>query len=248
MPATVKVLIEGFLHRGGEEGAGSTISLVLDGDIVMVVDPGFVKDKQMIIDALEAENLSPDDVTIVCITHSHIDHYANMGMFPKAAVLEYYGIWSNDGRMVNWKGQLTENIQIVKTPGHDETGITLFVKTSDGIVAICGDVFWKENYPEVDYYATNIKKLDSSRKLVADMSHWIIPGHGSMYKTHQGEGLQKAKNGKSIVVGRVQGSCKKCHRPFVRSRDKCLCQQWLCYRCCECDMDCNVCRCKHRRF
>ena len=247
MPAKVKVLVEGYLTSDSKGGTGSTVSLVSDEEIIIVVDPGFLKDRQILIDALRSEGLSADDVDVVCITHSHVDHYANIGMFPNADILEYYGIWNKEGRMTNWKETFTENIQILKTPGHNETCITLFVKTDDGVVAICGDVFWKEDYPEVDYYATDSLRLEHSRKLVKSMSHWIVPGHAGIYKTQNGKRLKDAKIGKKVVI-KNGGRCKKCHRPFLKSKDKCLCQEWLCYRCCQCDMDCAVCRCKHRQF
>lgn len=243
--AQVKILVKGYLAADNDGRTASTVSLVLDDDVVMVVDPGFLEDRQVLVEALNEENLSPDDVNIVCITHSHIDHYANMGMFKNAKVLEYYGMWDNEGRIENWQQNFTSDIQILKTPGHDRTCITLFVKTDDGIVAICGDVFWKKNYPEIDEYAADLKKLEQSRKLVLKMAHWIVPGHDAMYSTQNGYRLQETKNGKKVKTP-IIGKCKKCRRSLTRLKDRCACQNWLCYRCCECDMDCAVCSCKHR--
>lgn len=245
--AKVKVLVEGyyFIDPNGQENTCPTISLVLDKDIIMVVDPGTVEDQKILVDALEKEGLTVNDVTIVCITHSHIDHYRNIGMFPKAKTLEYFGLW-NGGRVEDWQERFSGDIQILKTPGHDYTCITLFVKTDDGVVAICGDVFWKENYPETDPYASDAKKLEHSRELVVKMSHWIIPGHAGIYKTKNGHRLMKIKAGHKVEP-EVKGSCKKCHRSFFKLSDTCICQEWLCYHCCECEADCNVCNCKHRR-
>jgi len=53
----------------------------------MVVDPGNLKNKKILVDALKKEGLTIDDVNIVCITHSHLDHYRNIGMFPGAKTL-----------------------------------------------------------------------------------------------------------------------------------------------------------------
>lgn len=246
--AKVKVLLQGYTTADknlfdGVEETRATITLVQENDIVMVVDPGVLDDNQVLIDALAKENLTADDVTIVAITHSHIDHYKNVGIFPKAKVLEYFGVWDG-GKVEDWQTHFSTDIQILKTPGHDATSITFFVTTPEGVVAICGDVFWKENFPQVDPYAQDTKKLQNSRQLVLKMSSWIIPGHGPMYKTGHAPlpNLQDAKKMDTAMLGK----CKKCRQPFKKLSDKCPCQSWLCYQCCECDIYCGVCHCKHK--
>jgi glyoxylase-like metal-dependent hydrolase (beta-lactamase superfamily II) len=183
--AEVKVLVKGYTsEESGEEKTCATVSLVKDKDIVMVVDPGVLESQQILIDALENEGLSIEDVNIVCITHSHLDHYRNVGMFPDAKVLEFYGLWDKN-TVDDWEEQFSENIRIIKTPGHSKTAITLLVKTDKGVVAVCSDVFWKENFPESpeqDEYADEPEKLKQSRKKVLELADWIVPGHDDMYE------------------------------------------------------------------
>lgn len=242
--ANVKVLVEGYYGRDdqGDEKVRPTISLVRDRNIVMVVDPGIVEDYKVIIEALTKEDLTVNDVNYVCLTNARINHCKNAGLFPKAKILEYFGVW-NGIAIEDWNEQFSDNIQVLKTPGHSDANITLFVKTDDGVVAICGDVFWKENYPEVDPYASDLKKLEQSRHLVLAHSHWIVPGHAGMYKTSNGWRLEHIKAGKKVKPVML-GSCRKCKRKFLKFSDKCPCQEWLCYRCCECERDCEVCSCK----
>ena len=187
--AEVKILFEGYTTAdsaasSGEEKTCATTTLIRDGDIVMVVDPGVLESQKVLIDKLNAEGLNINDVNIICITHSHIDHYRNIGMFPEAKTLEYWGLWDKNACQ-EWKEQFTEDIKIIKTPGHNYDGITLLVKTEKGIVAICGDVFWKENFPEDDIYASDKEKLKESRKKVLKMADWIIPGHAGIYKVEK---------------------------------------------------------------
>lgn len=185
--AEVKILVQGYTStdssaaEGGDEKTCATITLVRDKNIVMVCDPGVLDSQQILIDALAKEGLTINDVNYVFITHSHIDHYRNIGMFPNAKTLEYCGIWTGE-RVEDWKENFTEDIKIIKTPGHNYDGLTLLVKTKEGIVAICGDVFWKENYPENDPYASDPEKLKESRQKVLQLADFIIPGHGGMYK------------------------------------------------------------------
>jgi glyoxylase-like metal-dependent hydrolase (beta-lactamase superfamily II) len=186
--AKVKVLIEGYTNEDGKgetdgevEKTRATVTLVKDKDIVMVTDPGVLESQQVLIDALKKENLEIDDVNYVCLTHSHIDHYRNVGMFPKAKVLEFYGIWDKN-TSEEWEEQFTEDIKIIKTPGHNKTSITLLVKTKKGTIAIVGDVFWKEGFPEKDVYADEHEKLIESREKVLELADYIIPGHADMYE------------------------------------------------------------------
>lgn len=185
--AEVKILIEGYATADSVESSEEsektccTITLIKDKDIVMIVDPGVLEDQKILVDELKTEGLNIDDVNIVCITHSHIDHYRNIGMFPRAKTLEYWGLWDKN-TVEDWKEQFTENIRIVKTPGHNYDSITLFVKTDKGIIAVCGDVFWKENFPGNDPYASDKEKLKESRKKILEMADYVIPGHGKMFK------------------------------------------------------------------
>lgn len=184
--AEVKVLIKGYTNadaeaENGEEKSCPTITLVKDKDIVIIVDPGILEDQKILIDQLNEEGLAIDDVNIVCITHSHIDHYRNIGMFSRAKTLEYWGLWDKN-TVENWKEQFTDDIRILKTPGHNYDSITLLVKTKEGDIAICGDVFWKENLPEDDPYASDKEKLNESRREILEIADYIIPGHGKMFK------------------------------------------------------------------
>jgi len=254
MPAEVKILVEGYSNANsvgetGEEKTRPTISLVRDDGIIMVVDPGALSSQQILVDALQEENLTVDDVNVVCITHSHIDHYRNIGMFPNAKNLEFYGLWDKES-VEPWSENFSTNIQIMHTPGHDHSGITLFVNTNNGMVAICGDVFWEENYPESphdDAYASDAEKLQESRKVILKMADWIIPGHGKIYKA-KGSAIEETDKAAGFLKKReqkVNGRCRKCRR--LLGKDKCLCRSWLCIRCCECGMDCDLCGCSHKR-
>ena len=255
MKAEVKILIEGFTNadsvaEAGEEKTWPTISLVRDGDLTIVVDPGSLKSQQLLIDALAEEGLTVNDIDIVCITHSHIDHYRNIGMFPEAKTLEFYGLWDKD-TVADWSERFTTNIQVLRTPGHDYTGITLFADTNNGVVAICGDVFWKENYPQepqYDAFASDTKKLLESRKIVLRTADWVIPGHGGIFSARKekaelasSEARKEKKKKTNIVV-----TCRKCGR-VMEAEESCTCRPWLCFRHCECGFDCEFCGCSHKR-
>jgi glyoxylase-like metal-dependent hydrolase (beta-lactamase superfamily II) len=103
-------------------------------------------------------------------------------MFPQAKSLDYYGWWIGDTNQT-CDGNITDNIKLIKTPGHSYDGLTMLVNTADGKIAICGDVFWKQNFPVDDPYASDKVELAKSRKKLLEIADWVVPGHGEMYKT-----------------------------------------------------------------
>ncbi|MBT4540675.1 MBL fold metallo-hydrolase [Candidatus Woesearchaeota archaeon] len=187
----IKVLIEGYTSGETNGRSCSTVVLIKDDfdgvEMNIVVDPGTLSSQQALIDELKKEGVKPKDVDIVVITHSHMDHYANIGMFSNAKSLSFDG-WYNYDFWGKCNGKISNDLKLIKTPGHSDDSITLLVKTKiDGkpaIVAICGDVFWKENLPKKDKFANNEVELMKSRKKVLKIADYIIPGHGGMYKVN----------------------------------------------------------------
>lgn len=202
MVTKVKILIKGSIEIiDDSKGRGwSTMVLICDGKHKIIVDPGTVKNQKVIHDSLKKENLTVDDITHVFITHSHLDHYRNLGMFPKAIAVDFWGNWDKEylyfsdwsNKYSNSKGNFTKNIHIIKTPGHDATCLTFFVKGETnlnnqvvkGIIGICGDVFWKKDFPKLEEepFATDKPLLLKSRNLVLKYSDYIIPGHDDLFK------------------------------------------------------------------
>ncbi len=192
--AKVEILIKGYYTSEGTYGhACSTITLIEDKDLKIVVDPGTVSDPKVLIDALKKRNLSLDDINVVFITHSHIDHYKYVGLFPNAKILEYWGWWQGDlWSESETDGIINDNIKVIETPGHSNDSITLLLKTHKGTMAICGDVFWKKNYPKDDPYASDKFLLKKSRQKLLKIADFIIPGHGDIFKV-ENKGIRRVK-------------------------------------------------------
>lgn len=180
--AKVKVLVKGYISSDlvdGEEKTCPTISLVQDKKLNIVVDPGTSDE---ITRELKKNGLNLIDINYVFITHSHFDHYKNVSLFSRAKIIEFYGTWEGGKLVMVWDEQLSQDIKIINTPGHSVDSLSMLVKTSKGIVAICGDVFWKENFPKTDAYATDDVKLKNSRKRILHLADYVIPGHGDIFK------------------------------------------------------------------
>lgn len=177
--ATVKVLVQGI---AGKE-SWSTVTLIQDGKTLLLVDPGMCA-QRVLLDALAREKLVPADIDIVCLTHPHLDHTRNLGLFPEAAVLDYWGLWKGTHLSENRKErEFSKNVRILFTPGHCLESITLLVTTAEGIVAVCGDVFWDEHGPEKDNYANDPATLERTRARLRELADSIVPGHGKSFPT-----------------------------------------------------------------
>jgi len=60
--AEVKILVEGYVSGEDNNCSCCTITLIKDDHINMVVDPGTLKDRQILISALEREGLTIEDI------------------------------------------------------------------------------------------------------------------------------------------------------------------------------------------
>ena len=180
----VGILVTGYYTLDDTSGSVcATITLIEDKDLRILVDPGALPDPAVLLRELEKRNLSPGDIDIVFITHSHMDHFKSLGLFPGAKVLDYWGWWQGDS-WTKSSGKINDNIKIMETPGHSYDSITLLVKTTDGLIAVCGDVFWDKSFPgkpEDDPFAADAVTLGESREKLLSVADYIIPGHGGIF-------------------------------------------------------------------
>lgn len=123
MVAKIKILVPGKLPPEDNNSLGySTTILIIDGKNKIIVDPGSVPDPKIILNSLKKESLNVNDINYVALTHSHLDHFKFLGLFPKASSIDYWGIWKQNGlKFFDWKKMrsfhFSKNINIVYTPG-----------------------------------------------------------------------------------------------------------------------------------
>lgn len=194
--AEVKILVEGYAIKKTDKATSSSV-LIIDEDLKIVVDPG--TDRQKLLNGLAKENVKPSDINYVIISHTHLDHCGLAGIFENAKLVDDWAVYSFDGGYKEYKNSKiipSDNIEIIKTPGHDRSQCAVLVKTDDGIVVIAEDVFWWWGGEEQktdrdslmnmdDEYAWNMEKLKKSRQKILELADYIIPGHGKMFKVEK---------------------------------------------------------------
>jgi len=183
--AEVKTLVIGYEKEFKDRDEYTcTTTLVQDGGLNIVVDPGCPKSEKILKKALTKHGLTFKDIDIVFVTHWHLDHSKSVALFPRAKILDFWEINKGDKHYFHdGKYKITKNVRVIPTPGHTRNHASLMVNTKRGTVVIMGDVFWRSNLtPKKDPFARDKKKLEESRKKVLKMADYVVPGHGKMVR------------------------------------------------------------------
>jgi glyoxylase-like metal-dependent hydrolase (beta-lactamase superfamily II) len=197
--AEVKVLVEGLHQLVDSRIEISCTTTLIKGEENILVDPGALVNKENLLKALKEENLEPEDIKIIILTHLHLDHITNIYLFENAKVfLRFRGETFYPGQFQEiHKGYMErfnilssvidKDIKIIETPGHTSDSISIIVNSEIGKIVIAGDAIggeaWidleKKGDPNIFY---DVDKFDVSRKKILEIADWIIPGHGKMFK------------------------------------------------------------------
>jgi glyoxylase-like metal-dependent hydrolase (beta-lactamase superfamily II) len=147
--ASVHVLHEGYVGRvGDDERVAGTVTLIIDGDAVIVVDPGMVASRAALLAALAAHGPQADDVTDVVFSHHHPDHTVNAALFPAARIHDHWAVYAGD-RWIDRDAdgaQLAPSVWLLRTPGHTAQDIST-VASTPGEVFACTHAWWSADGP-----------------------------------------------------------------------------------------------------
>ncbi|GAA2531438.1 MULTISPECIES: MBL fold metallo-hydrolase [Streptomyces] len=190
MTATFTLLTSGYdsldarnADRDGREKpwhVASTVSLLCDGDTIVVVDPGMVEDRKLILAPLADAGISPEQVTDVVFSHHHPDHTLNAALFPDARAHDIWATYHNN----LWHDRpadgyrLSPSIRLIETPGHTPQDISTVAETDGGTVVLT-HAWWSTHGPAEDPTSDDPEGLRASRrKILALGPALIVPGHG----------------------------------------------------------------------
>ena len=181
--AQVFVLHEGYAREGSDaDRVGSTVTLIVDGGRVIVVDPGMVSGRDALLSALAAHVPSPAAVTDVVFSHHHPDHTLNAALFPGAVVHDHWASYDGDRWIAREPGDftLTPSVRLIATPGHTAEDITTLAAGPDDVYA-CTHAWWAAAGPAQDPFAPDPEVLAASRARILAVAAVIIPGHGPAF-------------------------------------------------------------------
>ena len=166
----------------GSPRVRSSVSLIVDHDQLVVVDPGMAPSQAAISGPLLECGYEPAQITDVIISHHHPDHTINVGMFPNARVHDHWAVYYHD----EWDSREAEgflvspSILLWETPGHTAQDITTLARTDQGLVAFT-HLWFRSTGPPEDPYCTDPAGLHRGRSRVLEVAGLIVPGHGTSF-------------------------------------------------------------------
>ena len=178
--ARLDVLVEGYARLPNVAG---TVSLLRDADRVVVVDPGMVADRELILRPMRDLGVRPEDVTDVVLSHHHLDHDVNVALFPVVPVHDFQSVIEGDvfTRRDADGVHLTPSIRLLATPGHTPQDLTTLVGTADEVAALT-HLWWTAEGPADDPYSPDRDLLRRQRERVLELVTLVVPGHGAPFR------------------------------------------------------------------
>lgn len=212
--ATIDVLLDGLGARTAQGLLGFCSLLLVEGEQRTLVDVGHVGRRTLLLDALAARDLTPDDIDNVVLSHSHWDHAQNLDAFGSSRIFMHP--WErrysarphrNDWATPAWTGAMLENeadrivevdegyeiepgVVILHTPGHSVGSISMTVTTDEGTAAVTGDVL---HYASAALTRRNPivfwseEQATESIDRLVELADVIYPGHDRPFRLVDGE-------------------------------------------------------------
>ncbi|MCQ2086117.1 MAG: MBL fold metallo-hydrolase [archaeon] len=187
----LSLLVVGNLTRdktGEILDAYSTSTLIRTKNEIIVVDTSSYSKRHTIMSSLKQIGVSPNDVSIVILTHSHTDHTSNNDIFPNARIL----IHAEEASMISHAEAIKEDIVVAEgvklkhTPGHTLGSMSVFVDIEDKKYVIAGDAIpLKDNFTRCMPPTLHVCRslAERSLKMISQYADVVVPGHDTCFKT-----------------------------------------------------------------
>lgn len=199
-----EIIVKGNNLRLASGYLGMTnITLLQTHDGPMLVDVGHTVNRQGLVAALRERDLTPNDIPRVFLSHLHVDHVMNIGLFPYSteifvsrAEYEYAADPHPDDPWVPWMireqlaryqlrlldgpGEFQSTIRYIPAPGHTPGCYALVLDTSAGTVVVAQDAikFPKEVLNRrVDHAFDTQERASRTINDLLGLADRIIPGH-----------------------------------------------------------------------
>lgn len=191
----------------------STIVLVETGGKRALFDCGHFVTRRLLLEALAKRNLTPADIDLVILSHSHFDHALNIDLFPEAEIFLSREEWdyiqapfSDDpatppyiadilGKtrlsLLEGETEILPGVTAFPTPGHSPGHMSLQLETPEGTVVLAADAVKTarealSGKPDMEIDPQH--RAAASLQDVLRRGRIIVPGHfPPLYKGEDGK-------------------------------------------------------------
>ena len=205
---SLEVLTYGFALTSDQGAFGySTNSLLTVGNQNILVDTGPSSRRTVLYKALASNNLTPDDIDIVILTHMHWDHCQNTDLFRNARILlnpTEMDYARNPNRhdhtvarymadmidkmkveLVSEGDTVVEGVSIIDTPGHTKGHISVLVSLGEEKILLAGDAMPDSGTVSRGLPYNIFWDVEDARESVEKMVHTsrvFYPGHDRPFR------------------------------------------------------------------
>ncbi|MBT5015883.1 MBL fold metallo-hydrolase [Candidatus Peregrinibacteria bacterium] len=203
----IEILFEGTHGNHQHEGnyyhidpLGSSSVLIQTERQNVLFDSSSMMNRERLLKSLRERELEPRNIDHVICSHYHFDHTFNNALFGGTAII-HTGHAFIDKKGAGHifppleKRKLPSTIELLPTPGHTQTDVSL-VYEWEGETWICaGDAVREDLIRGENPLSTkNPEQLIASMKLIFERGDVIIPGHGRVIKGALKEELHQLLN------------------------------------------------------
>jgi len=191
-----------FVWEGYENNCNS---FFLGGQVGALIDPGHLRFADGLVERMAADGITPDDLRLVIVTHSHPDHmealprFAEPGvqvaMHPAAlAYLEQIG-----PAMYQWMGSdlpslegivaieegpvgaLDGLVSVYHTPGHEPGSLCVYWPQKKALAT--GDLIFAGGVGRTDFPGSDPQQLMAEIDRMSRLAvEYLLPGHGPVLR------------------------------------------------------------------
>lgn len=185
---SVELLVKGCARREGPGvwDASSNVTLVIDGNTVLLVDLGSPDRWRDVREALQQHGLVPEDISTILLTHLHVDHVGALSLFPHTRIIVPEGVAQGSRLQFCNPAAIRPSPDsfVLRVPGHTDSDIALGLRGDDGrITIVAGDLFPTSIDIDAPDTALDRVLLTASRKRVLALADMIVTGHGPILAT-----------------------------------------------------------------